>query len=228
MVGILENIIFSEVSFGGECNLFHHGIVQDCLQKKDFEFSCGNLYGIIGEFGDGGAALSCGITGNTNFYEGKIFFDNIEKKIKDVIEISWYIGNDLYQNSMKRKFNIKPKINKKTIKEQIEHGVQSQLTGDDCHSISQMFQISSERLNRNISFVSGERWKASAAIGYANGKKIFCYPWMNSKDIERYKEQLVHTVNILLDTKCIIIIPTTKEENVKSISNNAYSIYLNN
>ena len=58
------------------------------------------------------------------------------------------------------------------------------------------------------------------------GKKVFCYPWMNSKDIEHLKEQFSHTVNILLDAGCIVIIPTTKEENVKKISSKGYIIGL--
>ena len=47
-----------DISFWGECNLFHYGIVQECLQKRDFEFSSGNLYGIIGEFGEGDAGVT--------------------------------------------------------------------------------------------------------------------------------------------------------------------------
>ena len=123
-------------------------------------------------------------------------------------------------------FGIKPKINKRTIKEQIEHGVHCKLTDTDFSSIQKMFCISSERINRNIYFVSGERWKASAAIGYANGKKVFCYPWMNSKDIEHLKEQLSHTVKVLLDADCIVIMPTTKEENIKKITDNGRIIFL--
>ena len=226
MVEILEKITLKGISFGGRCNLFHYGIVQDCLQKNDFEFLRGNLYGIIGEFGEGGAALSCGMTGNTNFYEGRIYFDGMEKTIKDLVDISWYIGNDLYQYKKKVLFDSKTKINKKTIKEQIEYGVRCKRIDADVSSIQKEFCISPERIERNISFVSGERWKASAAIGYANGKKVFCYPWMNSKDIEHLKEQFSHTVNILLDAGCIVIIPTTKEENVKKLSSKGYIIGL--
>ena len=160
MVEILEKITLKGISFGGRCNLFHYGIVQDCLQKNDFEFLRGNLYGIIGEFGEGGAALSCGMTGNTNFYEGRIYFDGMEKTIKDLVDISWYIGNDLYQYKKKVLFDSKPKINKKTIKEQIEYGVRCKRIDADVSSIQKEFCISPERIERNISFVSGERWKA--------------------------------------------------------------------
>ncbi len=226
MVGILEIITLSDISFGGCCNLFHHGTVQDCLQKKTFEFLAGNLYGIIGEFGEGGAALSCGITGNTNYYEGEIYFDGIEKSIKDLIDISWYIGNDLYQSRKHGLLSMARKIKKNTIREQIEYGVQSRLTELDFSSIQEMFSISNERVERNIEFLSGERWKSSVAIGYSNGKRIFCYPWMNSKDIEHLKEQLSDTVKVLLDAGCIVIMPTTKEENIKKVCNEGHSIFI--
>ena len=91
----MEKIIFDNFSVGGECNLFHHGTVLDCLQNNCFEFHAGNLYGIIGEFGNGGAALSCGITGNTDYYEGRIYIDNQESSMEHIIENSWYVGLDL-------------------------------------------------------------------------------------------------------------------------------------
>ena len=132
----------------------------------------------------------------------------------------------MYQYRTNMLFGSKPKLNKKTIKEQIEYGVRCKLTDADFSTIQKMFCISSERVDRNISFVSGERWKASAAIGYANGKKVFCYPWMNSKDIEHLKEQLSHTVKVLLDAGCIVIMPTTKAENIKKVTNKGCTIFL--
>lgn len=206
----MEKIVLENFSTGGKCNLFHHGIVLDCLQNNYFEFHAGNLYGIIGEFGYGGAALSCGITGNTDFYEGKIYVDDKEISMEHIINKSWYVGVDL--NKSKSLFR-----RKKTIKQQIEYGVRTSSQEFNIEAIQNIFQLSDERINRNIEFVSGERWKASVAIGYANGRKVFCYPWMNSKDIEHLKEQLSKTIEYLIQSECIVIMPTTNEENVKKI-----------
>ena len=90
----MEKIVFDNFSVGGECNLFHHGTVLDCLQNNYFEFYAGNLYGIIGEFGNVGAALSCGITGNTDFYEGKVYIDEQESSMEYIVKNSWYVGSD--------------------------------------------------------------------------------------------------------------------------------------
>lgn len=215
----MEKIVFDNLSVGGECNLFHHGTVLDCLQNNNFEFHVGNLYGIIGEFGNGGAALSCGITGNTGFYEGKVYIDDQERSMEYIIKNSWYVGLDL--NATKRFFK-----KKQTIRQQIEYGVQNINQEFNIEKIQNIFNISNERINRNIEFVSGERWKASVAIGYANGRKVFCYPWMNSRDIDYLKEQLMNTIKYLINSDCIVIIPTTKEENIKKICPICNILYL--
>ena len=222
----MKKIVFNDFSVGGECNLFHYGIPRELLQKHDFEFYAGNLYGIIGEFGDGGAALSCGITGNTKYYKGRIFIDEVECSIDHVIENSWYVGNDLFKYKSKGLFFNKPKFNKNTIKEQIEYGIRCKKTNESFSTIQNMFNVSNDRIVRNINYVSGERWKASAAIGYANGRKIFCYPWMNTKDVEHLREQLSHTIKVLQENGCIVIMPTTKEENIKKISDKGCAIFL--
>ena len=222
----MEKIVIDNFTVGGKCNLFHHGVVQDFLENKCFEFHSGNLYGLIAEFGNGGAAFSCGLTGNTNFYEGKVYIDDKEKSINDLKKESWYIGDDLYEYKSKGLFGCKPILKKKTIKEQIEHGISNKNREMDFYTIQREFDISNERINRNIEFVSGERWKASAAIGFANGKQIFCYPWMNSKDVEHLEEQLTKTIKYLIDSECIVIIPTTKEENIKKICKEGHIVFL--
>lgn len=226
MVAILEKIILEKFSSGGECNLFHHGVVQDCLEGINLDLYEGNLYGIIGEFGMGGAALSCGMTGNTNIYNGKIFINEEEKPMDYLVQRSWYVGTDLYKNKAHGIFFNKYKIKKNTIKEQIEFGINNVRKDLEFASIQRDFKLSNERINRNIEFVSGERWKASSAIGYANGKKVFCYPWFNSKDIKQFQEQLADTINTLLNLECIVMIPTTKEENIQTITNKGHMIFL--
>lgn len=215
----LEKIILDNFSGGGKCNLFHYGIVQDCLPKNKFEFLSGNFYGIIGEFGTGGAALSCILTGNTQFYGGQIYVDDKESSIDYIIRNSWYVGLDTNKKKCKLR-------RKKTIRECIESGVRETAQECDAQMIGNLFNVSKERVERNIRYASGERWKASAAIGYAYGKKIFCYPWMNSKDVELLRQQLSETIKILIDCECIIIFPTTTENNLKMISNNYEKIML--
>ena len=218
----MEKLVIKNLFVGGECNLFHRGVVIDSFKEGPLEFYQGNLYGFVGEFGTGGAALSCGLTGNTNFYQGKIFMDDKEISIDELIKNSWYIGNDLYSNKKKRFFKRKPQRNRDTIKDQIEYGLDKYKMDYDFYTVQRMFNVSNERVIRNIEFVSGERWKASAAIGFANEKKIFCYPWLNTWDIDLFGEQMSGTVETLLNHGCIVILPTTKEENIEKISSKGH------
>lgn len=226
MVAILEKIVLENFSVGGECNLFHHGVALDCFDKNNIELIKGNLYGVVGEFGNGGAALSCGIAGLTNFYEGRIMIDDEEVSIDTLIKCSWYVGIDLNYHNAPNIFRRKNNITKKTIKEQIEVGIRKNNSDYCVKDIQEMFKLSNERINRNIEYVSGERWKASVAIGFANGRNVFCYPWFNTKDIERFQEQLHNTIAFLLNYGCIVILPTTKKENVKKISDKGHIILL--
>lgn len=226
MVAILEKVEIYNMDAGGNCNLFHHGIVKDYIEIKYFEMKAGNLYGIIGEFGNGGAALSCCISGDTNFHKGEIIIDGEITDITTLAENSWYIGNDLRSNKSKRFMRRKPRFQSHTIKDQIQAGINNHSIQYDCDAICKLFKISPERAERNIEFVSGERWRASVAIGFSHGKSIFCYPWLNTQDIERNKMEMINTINTLIDHNKIIILPTTKEENVAELSNRVHFLTL--
>ena len=137
--------------------------------------------------------------------------------IDALIQKSWYVGNDLYSGNKGKYFWRKPRIHTHTIEEQIQDGIKNHYIQYDYHTIREMFKVSKERVKRNIEFVSGERWRASVAIGFAQGKDIFCYPWMNTRDIERCEEEMFSTIRSLIDHNKIIIVPTTKEENINRI-----------
>lgn len=77
-----------------------------------------------------------------------------------------------------------------------------------------------------MKYVSGERWKASMAIGYAMGKSIYCFPWLNTKRLMQLKEHIIICSKALVDIGAIIIIPTTKPETLLSISNQCKFIFL--
>ena len=225
---VLEKIVFERFTARGTCEIFHHDIVKECIQDKSFEIYAGTLNGIVGEFGNGGAAISCGMTGNVRFYGGRIYVDNKEETIDYIVKNSWYIGYDIYGSHkplFRRKIIGEPLCyeydilrRRKTIKEQIEAGVQAKHCDLNTDTIQNMFELREPRLGRSIKYVNGERWKSSIAIGFAYGKKIFCYPWVNSKDVGIMEEQMRKNIKILTDSNCFVVLPTTKEENIKKLA----------
>ena len=228
VVAELEKIVFKNFSAGGTCNIFHHSIVKECIQDKSFEIYAGTLNGIVGEFGTGGAVISCCLTGNVRFYGGDIYIDDREEMIDSIVKNSWYIGYDIYGSHkpvFRREIKGEPLYyeynilqRRKTIKEQIEAGVQANHCDLNADTIQNMFELEEPRLGRSIRYVSGARWRSSIAIGYAYGKKIFCYPWMNSRDIGIMEEQMRKNIKILTDSNCFVVFPTTKEENIKKLA----------
>lgn len=205
----------------GNCNLYHHGLIQDHINNFGYEFRKKQIYGIIGEFGNGSAALSCAISGKLPIQQGNFFINGKEVKINNIKKIGCYVGEDI---KIKTKFGF---IHRTTVKEQIEYGVNKQKSFvQDVNKIKTMFHLSDERFNRNIKYFSGERWKASIAIGYALGKMIYCFPWMNTKDLFYIKDHIALCLESLMQIDAIIIIPTCKEEVLLEISNSCEFIYI--
>ena len=206
----MEKIELRDFNVISSCDLFRHGTVVDNLAFNNFEFHVGKFYGIVGEFGDGGEALSYGMAGKADICKGEVYVDDRKSSLEFLFQNSWYIGSDLKVPKWYPK-------KKKTIKWQIAYGARKFKQEHDADTIQRLFRVSDERVNRNINFVSGERWKASAAIGFANGRRIFCYPWMNTRDVRLLKEQMAGTIEFLLASKCIVILPTTTERNVEAV-----------
>ena len=65
---------------------------------------------------------------------------------------------------------------------------------------------------------SKSRSMAGMRIGYAMGKFIYCFPWMNSILITQLENCLKKCLPNLLEIGAIIIIPTTRHEVVENIT----------
>ena len=76
-----------------------------------------------------------------------------------------------------------------------------------------IFCLSDGRFKRPLSEVSGEIWLISLAVNFALGKDIFCYPWLNQLDIERFKTAYEHNViDFLKKENKIIIVPSSQKK----------------
>ena len=67
--------------------------------------------------------------------------------------------------------------------------------------------MDSERFERPLAGAGNEIFKAMAAIGYANDKKVFCFPWLSKKRFESYHENLTDLLRTLDDLGQISIVP---------------------
>jgi len=91
-----------------------------------------------------------------------------------------------------------------TIREQLESSLSSRYSVDE---LMDLFELAPSRMDRTIKFISNERWNASTAIGLANGKRIFCFPWLEDSVKIIIRERLRLCSEIIENNKCMMIIP---------------------
>lgn len=202
----MEKIItLEDVTGGFNCGLENYGNIRDTIGHFNYQFKSG-LYIMEGECGTGGWALSTILSGKDEFVQGKIIVDDEVVNCKDLKRYSCYVGED---SGLKKNLGLTPM----SVAEQINYGISKGLSfTNNVDQIKVMFGLSNERFTRKMKYLSGERWRASMAIGYATGKFIYCFPWMNSKFITHLEDCLMKCIPPLLKINATIIIPTTKHQ----------------
>jgi ABC-type transport system involved in cytochrome c biogenesis ATPase subunit len=200
----------TDVSGGFDCELYNYGKMRDTIGHFSYKFSSG-IYVLKGECGMGGWALSTLLCGKDKITEGKIYIENNVLTQKDLQKKSCYVGSD---TELRKLAGLLPM----TVKEQITAGVKNNMGYiNDVQKIKDLFQLSDSRFDRTMPYMSGERWKASMAIGYALGKCIYCFPWLNSAYIKNLDICLSTCLPQLAKVGAIIIIPTTYPEVLNGI-----------
>lgn len=213
MVEILVNkIIIHNLDSLCYCSLFNYGKIKDYCNKFSCEFEKGKVYGIIGEFGNGGWALSYTLAGRHTDFTGTICIDEKPVNAEVLKKVSCYVGEgDSTRSAMG--------FRKLTVAEQINRGIKDgKCPNKSIEEVVRIFNLSPERIERRIEHVGNERWKASIAIGYSMGKKIFCFPWLNTGEITFLMEHIKPCIDILKETDSIVIIPTCREDSIKDIT----------
>lgn len=209
------NLILSNVEASGYCNLLGMGKLFDYLNFTigQLNFTGGKLYGIIGEFGFGGAALTNCLAGIIPISKGEIYLNGVQVSQNEIAKISCYVGEGSVNKS---KGFLKEK--KCTVRKQIENGIKfTHRAYENITDIQKLFGLSDERFDRPLDCVSGERFKASIAIGFSYQKSIYCFPWLNSHDMYHYREHFNLAIKPLINKGYIVIIPTTREKNMEFI-----------
>ncbi|MDG0810634.1 P-loop NTPase family protein [Cohnella rhizosphaerae] len=160
--------------------LFNYGSMRDSLDDFSYTFKKGMIYGLIGECCAGGWALSYVLAGRHKPLSGEVLADDKKQEFTLFKQLGWYLGDDNYKDDMKTK-----NIFAKSVHAQIIKGIKK--NGGNYQEILDVFKLTDNRIKRKISHIGNERWNASAAIGYAHSRQIFCFPWLSSGWLLRHK-----------------------------------------
>lgn len=212
-VNILEGIYFPK--------LYNHGQMIDDCKNFNYVFEKGKAYGIIGECGSGGWGLSYNLVGKKNYNKGYIKVNDKTVGLEELKQISCYVCESMVNNSLPFK--------NKSILKQLKDGVKTNKSSNLCvEDVIKTFNLSKDRLHLKVEELSWERWRASIAIGYSYGRKLFCFPWVDTRWINDaiLNFGLHICIDILKNNGAIIIIPTEKAESVEFIVDEI--IHLNN
>lgn len=189
----------------------------DMLYTDHFTFQSGNIYSIIGEIGSGGWAISYLLSGKVPVEQEEVFINKRKLLPGDYVNLGWYMGEG---SQGKRGYN------NSSVGKQIRKGLrQSKLKLSDEDIISK-FNLSRERIECKFSQLSWERWRASAAIGYAYGKKVFCFPFVNTAILNNIvtNSYLPMYLNVLKNEGACIIIPTSHKETLEMLADEQISL----
>ena len=211
MVAILEkiNIHINEDFIMDYTNVYGERC-HDYISKADYSIEFGKIYGLICEQGAGGESISRIIT-YPILEKCSILFNG--KENNELYKMSWYVGKPIKEGRLLKK--------EMTVRKALEMGLQKKGRYNDIETIIEDFHLSSQRLDYTLSEIdTWERWRASIARGFTLGKRIYCFPWMDSL---YFYDCMINSLvfrffkNIVQDNG-LIILPTSREQNVKGLA----------
>jgi ABC-type dipeptide/oligopeptide/nickel transport system ATPase subunit len=222
VVGILEKVSSLEVKridIIQYPKMINYGQMIDYCQNFSYCFSSCKIYGIIGECGSGGWALSYTIAGKEKLKNGEIKINDNLVDVKELQKYSFYVGEGISNVG----------IRKNSIFKQLQTGIKTSGRKDySVEDIIELFGLSKDRLNYKIEELSWERWRASLAIGFAYGKRIYCFPWCNTSFVNDLiiNPCIYRCFEILKQDGAIILLPTGTQEGVEYFVDEV--VHLNN
>ncbi|MBQ3084050.1 MAG: hypothetical protein IJC46_01180 [Clostridia bacterium] len=105
---------------------------------------------------------------------------------------------------------------KKTVRALVNRGLKRNRKQHTADEIRELFQMTQERFERPLKGAGHEVFRAMAAIGYAHGKEIFCFPWLSHKRFECYHGNLTDLLKILEQLKLLAIVPKGVQNEISS------------
>ncbi|MDE6220885.1 MAG: hypothetical protein K2G51_10750 [Lachnospiraceae bacterium] len=193
---------------------------KDYICKNTFVFKKRMIYGVICEHGGGGESISRLLTNETSLKQEKIYIDNAEAKASDIEKLGWYVGKTLYSRGLIKRELSSSQALACAIKEHHRY--------NNIVDIVKEFHLTPSKLSYGLSRnCEWEMWRTSMAIGYANNKMIYCFPWMDSLCFYdcMYNSSVFRFFKKLTGEGAIIILPTSRKENVSGLADSVIQIH---
>ena len=191
------------------------------IHKNSYSFGPG-AYALIGQIDDGGWAFSYSLSpinkkdvcinrlassGENDTNISKFFINDKEVSLTCLQSISCLLG--CYN---KNRFAACNKSARKQLTKAIKNGTSKY----SLNELQQLFGLSEERMDRPLYKTSREAWRITAAIGLAEGKKIFCLPWKSNQYVVggvQYSLEII--AKVIKKEGGILLMPLENDELVR-------------
>jgi ABC-type glutathione transport system ATPase component len=201
---VIEGLQLKNVSVRCKPSILGIDSKVDKLINFSHNFCNSTVYGVISNPGEGAGALSYTLAGKAKLSSGDIVAGDNEKwDMKRLRQHSCYVGDILYKRN---KWGLKYYP---TVEQLLEEDVV--LPKPSINNLVEQLELSPTRMNRPLHLISNERWNATVAIGLAQGKSIFCFPFLNKDWKESLIVRLETCSSILKNHQCITIVPSDSE-----------------
>ena len=185
---------------------------RESFLKCSYDFAAGKAYGIVSDFGCGSWGLVTCLGGRgTDKYSGVMIVNEKEVSRRELNEISCFVAENVFPGINSPQELLTPE---KCIEKALAVSGQAYSAAE----IKDIFCLSDSRFKRPLENVSGEIWQISAAINFALGKDVFCYPWLNEINISRFEAACeIGTIDFLKKAEKIILVPSSQEKKLKKL-----------
>lgn len=209
----MNKLLVEHVSLSVKAEYYLIGKVSEYFSYITTEFEAGKVYCIDCGLGYGGWALSWALTGkyklDQSLTKGTIKLDGKEISNSKLKELGCPVGLTGYEGTFSEKKSVRKLLTKTIAKNPRFSSIKE---------LQDIFKLAEGRLDRGIKSYSGERWRASLALGFGAGKKVYGFPWLKPEFVGTYKDLwMKEMIGFLKSEGCIVIIPTNYHDSFSDL-----------
>lgn len=184
------------------CMSGYDGLLKDSWYYRSLTFESGHIYGIISEYGQGCMYLAY-LLGGREPLNGLHIRCGGQNYTQDMLREQAWMLEPRFEPYGKRRVR----------------QAMSEAEGADFAEIADRFLLTPERYDRRFIHLSGERWRAAAAYGFALRKRVFFAPYETSM----FYRQLCRTgfttvLRNLTDAGAIVLLPGGSDRFLGSVA----------
>lgn len=211
----MKTLTLNSITHQGNANTL------EAIHNFSSEFVFGKSYLLNAPLGQGAWLLARIISGELKQQAGTILLNGEIYTPEQRRHDSWLVRYD----EVKR-FGFLLQSVKKQIRFGLRH-TKNQFSSSE-KDFMRAFNLSPERYDRLLRQFSGEGWRASCAIGLANGKTIFCFPQLNSPGNETlisvYRAWFEAMLKLLTSTGALVLVPCELSSQTASLCDEVIDI----